>query len=119
MVVCIARRQGIINTTQLGLEMKVSSKYLRKLAGPLEKHGILRSEQGLHGGYTLNRPAAEISLKMIFDAFEESIIFSECLHDKPCEMYDGCLVKPIWEQLDHAINDRIDHTTVGDILGNH
>lgn len=116
MVVQIARHQGTVNTTLLGEEMHVSAKYLRKLAGPLEKHGILRSEQGLYGGYALNRPAAEIRLAMIFDAFAEPITLCEGFNGAHCALRHGCLVRPTWERLDRTIRDTLVSTTIGDIL---
>jgi len=50
MLVILAERGTLINTCELGETMLVSPKYLRKLAGPLEKHNLIRSIQGIYGG---------------------------------------------------------------------
>ncbi len=46
MMVILAEAGGLINTSELGKKMLVSPKYLRKLAGPLEKHQLIKSVQG-------------------------------------------------------------------------
>jgi Rrf2 family cysteine metabolism transcriptional repressor len=67
MVIAIAQANKLVNTTELGSGMHVSSKYLRKLAGPLEKSGLIKSTQGIYGGYELNKRPEEINIGMILD----------------------------------------------------
>lgn len=116
MVVAIAKSQRVINTNDLGKEMMVSPKYLRKLAGPLEKSGIIKSVQGIHGGYALNRDADAINLKMILEAFGEKITLTDCLDDKNCRLIDSCLTRRVWQNLETAIRQNFSSITVGDIL---
>jgi Rrf2 family protein len=116
MVAMIAARGEVINTTELGKAMQVSSKYLRKLAGPLEKAGILKSEQGVYGGYLLNKPPPEIPLKMIWDAFNEKLTLVDCVSSKICPMNEECLTRPIWERLDRVIEREFMNITIAEIL---
>ena len=55
MLVILAQNEEVVNTEILGEKMVVSPKYLRKLAGPIEKAGLIHSIQGKYGGYKLNR----------------------------------------------------------------
>ena len=78
------------STADLGEAMKVSPKYLRKLAGPLEKAGLIGSVQGIYGGYRLQRPPHEISILMLFAAFDEKsrdrrVVFAEWVTQRPRE----------------------------------
>ncbi len=66
--------------------MHVSPKYLRKLAGPLEKAGLIKSVQGIYGGYALNKKPEEITLQMLMDAFNERVSLADCLLGKKCEL---------------------------------
>ena len=116
MVVTIAYAQGIVNTTELGKMMNVSPKYLRKLAGPLEKAGILKSEQGVYGGYLLNKPPLEITLKTIWEAYDEQMTLVNCVSKKNCPMNGKCLTKPIWERLDQLIETGFMRITIAEIL---
>lgn len=115
MVVTIAQKNQVINTTLLGDIMKVSPKYLRKLAGPLEKANIIRSVQGIYGGYTLHKKPQEIRLGMIAEALGETFSLSSCLK-KSCPLMDECLTRPIWESLWNILQENFLQISLEDIL---
>jgi Rrf2 family protein len=115
MVAEVARRQTLVNTAELGASMQVSPKYLRKLAGPLEKAGILQSEQGIYGGYRLNRAAATISLADIFAAFGESLNLVDC-EENACPLQEGCPARPVWRGMSTILRERFSTTTVAGML---
>ena len=116
MLVLLSEQKKIINTTEIGREMEVSPKYLRKLAGPLEKKKLINSIQGIHGGYILKKNPRQISLKMIFDAFEEDITFSKCLKIKKCELFDECKVRHLWKYLEKKLEKEFLNISIYDIL---
>ena len=98
--------------------MRVSPKYLRKLAGPLEKAGLIKSVQGIYGGYELNKKPEEITLRMLLDAFNERVSLADCLLGKKCELKDTCLAKQVWEMLEKTIEKRFLPISLRDILQN-
>ena len=116
MLVQLARTQDVVNTAELGKQMEVSPKYLRKLAGPLEKSGLIRSVQGIHGGYILNQRASEISIQNIFTAFDENIELSSCMKMVDCSLFEDCSVRPVWEYLQGMIEREFLNITVDQIL---
>lgn len=58
----IAERQGI------------SQKYLEQILTHLKQAGLIRSQKGLRGGYTLTRPADSIRLAEVLNALDKSIL---------------------------------------------
>ncbi len=118
MLIAIAQCNQLVNTTELGNSMHVSPKYLRKLAGPLEKAGLIKSVQGIYGGYALNRKPEEITLQMLMDAFNERLSLTDCLLGKKCELNDSCLAKQVWEMLDKTIQKNFLPVSLRDILQN-
>ena len=116
MLINLAQKEEVLNTIELGEEMGVSPKYLRKLAGPLEKSGLIKGIQGVHGGYLINRDPADISLRMIFDAFGEDTSLSKCLTVKKCPLYDDCLVRPLWTYLENIFEREFETIYLKDIL---
>jgi len=119
MLVILAERGTLINTGELGETMMVSPKYLRKLAGPLEKSNLIRSVQGIYGGYKLGRPAGEIFLTDIFGAFKESLNISSCTGDKSCPLNAECLTRPVWQHLENIIQKEFYRLSIQDILEKH
>ncbi|HEX7502784.1 MAG TPA: Rrf2 family transcriptional regulator [Acidobacteriota bacterium] len=118
MLIAIAQAEKLVNTTWLGNSMRVSPKYLRKLAGPLEKAGLIKSVQGIYGGYELNKKPEEITLRMLLDAFNERVSLADCLLGKKCELKDSCLARQVWEMLEKTIEKRFLPISLRDILEN-
>ncbi len=118
MVIAIAQAQKLVNTTELGKSMRVSPKYLRKLAGPLEKAGLIKSVQGIYGGYELNQSPEEISIRKILDAFHESFSWTDCVLGKKCELSDSCQAKQVWTMLEKTLQAHFLPISIRDILNN-
>jgi Rrf2 family protein len=118
MVIAIAQANKLVNTTELGSGMSVSPKYLRKLAGPLEKAGLIKSVQGIYGGYVLNKDTGEINIRMIFDAYHEQLSWTDCVLGKKCDLRDSCQAKQVWEMLEKTLQMHFLPITIRDILNN-
>src|SRR5579864_7024773 len=77
------------------------------LRGLLDHH-LVTSHRGMKGGYTLARPAREISIAQIIGAFEGPIGFTEC-NTTPgcCDLEPSCTVRynsgVIGKALQHAL----------------
>ena len=53
--------------------------YLEHLVQRLRKQGLVESRRGAHGGYTLSRPASEITMAEIVEALEGNLAPIECI----------------------------------------
>src|SRR5258705_9673675 len=53
--------------------------YLEHLVQRLRRQGLVESRRGAHGGYTLSRPAAEITMAEIVEALEGNLAPIECI----------------------------------------
>lgn len=56
--------------SQLAAAGKMPERFLLQILRNLVTHGILRSTRGVDGGYTLTRPAEEVSLLELIEAIE-------------------------------------------------
>lgn len=118
MLVLLGAKQAVVNTGDLGDQMKVSPKYLRKLAGPMEKGGLIQSVQGIYGGYRLNKAPEDIAISDLFNAFDETIGITGCLGGESCPLNEECLTRPVWMHLENVIQNEFYKITVKDILEN-
>jgi Rrf2 family protein len=118
MLLALAEAKGVMNTAELGKKMLVSPKYLRKLAGPLEKHQLITSVQGIYGGYALHKKPEDITISSIFESFDEKINLSDCFSDETCPLNENCLARPLWEHLEKVIKDEFYTITLREILDN-
>ena len=86
-----------LSATELASETGVPLPTTQKLMGQLAASGLLISVRGAGGGFTLARPAAEISLADIVEAVEGPIAMTVCSgHEgvSDCALDAHCRVKP-------------------------
>ena len=118
MLVLLAEAKKVMNTAELGKKMLVSPKYLRKLAGPLERYHLIKSVQGIYGGYVLNQKPEEISLSKIFEAFDENVNITGCSSQEGCPLNEDCLTRPIWSHLEKLITNEFETITIHSVVTN-
>jgi Rrf2 family nitric oxide-sensitive transcriptional repressor len=92
-----------------------------KIVGRLRHAGLVEAVRGRNGGYTLTRPAGEISLGTVVSAFEAEVFSSDFCHtmspgDRPCVKSTGCGLKPVWRDLQSVIGNFLEGITVADIV---
>lgn len=118
MLVLLAEEKKVVNTAALGKKMLVSPKYLRKLAGPLERHQLIKSVQGIYGGYVLNKKPEEVTIAAVFEAFEENISLTGCLGEVSCPLNEECLTRPVWQHLEKLIQKEFYNISIKEIQEN-
>ena len=88
-----------------GLPLPMVSKVLKVLA----KAGLLVSQRGARGGYTLARPPEAISAAEIIDALEGPIAITECSSGLPsaCVHEGHCAVSNHWHRINSAVREAL------------
>lgn len=106
---CIAQRQDI------------SVSYLEQLMAKLKKAGLVRSVRGVNGGYSIARPADEISVGDVLRALEGDLVPVECAgidNDSStyCSSSSQCVSKIVWKRINDSINDTVDSIYIGELV---
>lgn len=96
---------------------EISEKYLWHLIPPLKNAGLITSMRGAHGGYSLARPPAQITLKEILLAVEGPIFFVTCVDDSAaCKRSGMCGTRDIWTELSEKFLQILESVTLEDIV---
>ena len=84
----------------------------------LNKAGYVSSSRGFQGGYRLTKPLDEYVIGDILRLTEGSLAPVECLAnaENPCPKQQKCATIMLWEKVDKAIRDVVDHVTLQDLL---
>jgi Rrf2 family protein len=77
---------------------------LAKVLQRLVQKGVLKSQQGIHGGYVLARSADTMTVAEIVEAIDGPLMLTVCgTTDERCEQFSKCNIRdPL-----HRIRDRI------------
>jgi len=104
----IASRQGI------------SLKYLDHILSNLRKAGLIKNVRGKGGGYSLTRPAAQITLCDIIEAVEGTLAPVECA-DNPdyCKKTSTCSAHDVWVKVRESIEDVLRNTSLQSLTESH
>jgi len=113
-----AQSQGIpISADQLAQRQNLPRKFLEAILGELRRAGIVVSQRGAGGGYTLSRPAVRISLGDIFRAVDGPL--AEVRGLRPHETsYDGVAehLPVVWVAVRASLRRVLDGTSLEQLL---
>ena len=74
--------RGYISLKEVADRQSVSKKYLEQIVPVLNIAGLLKTNRGYRGGYTLARPASEITVADVLEATEGSLMPVPCLDNE-------------------------------------
>ena len=89
-------------------------QFLEQVFASLRRAGIVRSRRGASGGYSLGRPAADISVLDVVAALDGVPSPADCTQGL-CERVDGCGASSVWIEAQQALQSVLDGTTIGDL----
>lgn len=97
-----------------GVSLRFALKILRNLVGC----GIARSFKGTQGGYELNRPPAEITLRELLSAVQGEYVFSRCLGGADCTKPNntGCKVQRVFREISDMVKQKLDSVTIAELM---
>ena len=95
-----------LSTKTIQNEMLIPPALMMRIVAQLAKTEFLNTFPGRDGGLMLSRPASQISLKDIVEAFEGPILLSQCLQVKgegDCPFQSNCPVRTKWGRVQVAM----------------
>jgi Rrf2 family protein len=95
-----------LSTPIIQREMLIPPALMPRIVAELAKAGLIETFPGRDGGLSLARPAAEISLRDVVEAFEGPVLLSQCLQvheESDCPFQMNCPVRPKWGRVQAAM----------------
>jgi FeS assembly SUF system regulator len=105
-----------LNARELASCAKLPVPVVSKLLKSLTRAGLLASHRGAKGGYSLSRPAKQISVVEMITALEGPVGITECtIHPGTCAQEPTCTVRDPWQQINGAITAALECVTLADL----
>ncbi len=92
---------------------EIPRDFLAKILKDLTRAQILRSYQGVRGGYRLARDAGKINMLEVIEAMDGPIGVSQAMRDKT----DYAGMYPFWNQLQNEVTKSLSSKTMNDFGG--
>jgi FeS assembly SUF system regulator len=107
------------SAAEIASEARLPLPTVSKLLRILAKEGLLISHRGAKGGYSLARPAEQISVAGIIGAIEGPVALTLCTtgeHTGDCELELCCPVRGHWQKINRAVRNALEDVTLADIV---
>jgi FeS assembly SUF system regulator len=104
------------NARNLAAKADLPAPVVSKVLKSLARAGLLESQRGSKGGYTLARCADEISVPEMITALEGPISLTECtVHPGACSQESSCDVREPWQRINSAVHSALAKISLADL----
>jgi Rrf2 family protein len=111
---------GPVTGRELAAIERLPADYVEQILLRLRRAGVIKSTRGARGGYTLARPASEISIRDVIQASELETFDLHCLshpvEEDRCSASHSCSIRPVWVMLQRRIDDVLESVHLSDLL---
>ena len=122
-LMCHARRPAgsVVMVDEVSREEHIPKSFGAKIFQSLVKAGLIKSNRGTGGGFTLLKQATDITVLEVIEAIEGKIAFQRCLgEDEPkCEHFGGCALCGLFEEAQDRVKEVFSRTTLADLMKTH
>jgi Rrf2 family protein len=104
-----------VTILSLSEKLKISKIYLEQVFALLRRSGLVNSAKGAQGGYTLSRPARNITAFDVLSATETSLLekAEETVAD---ENIEKTLKDTVFDPLDNSLKETLSRITLEDMV---
>jgi Rrf2 family protein len=98
----------VVSANEISDSMSISRSFLAKILQRLSKSRIVRSTQGIAGGFELVNKPGKINILEVIEAIQGPTAVNVCAVDEHnCDKSDTCPVHPVWVELRENIEKRL------------
>ncbi len=120
---CHLARAGATQVTsarEIADEHKVPLPLLMNILKELNQAEIIKSVRGAKGGYTLAKPAHELSLASLVEALEGPVKFVRCAEPRPdgehhCDIECSCIVRRPLMKIHERMKEFLTNVTLAEL----
>jgi FeS assembly SUF system regulator len=121
LMVHMAREDGGRQMTarELSESTNVPLPTVSKLLKLLTQSGLLKSQRGVTGGYSLARQPESITIVNMIEALEGPMVLTDCVNDEECvcDLKTACGLSDNWGQINQKILSSLDNFTLKQMAG--
>jgi len=113
-----------VHIQEIAERQNISVKFLEQILLALKRAGYVQSRKGPGGGYSLAKPARNITLGAVVRTMDGPIAPISCVSatgymECGCPEPETCGLRSVWQQARDALAAVLDKTTFADIVERH
>lgn len=115
----LATAPSPISAHDLALSEHLPADFLEKILQKLKKAGVVISKKGVEGGYSLARPACEITAWDVLSVLDTPLHRMSPATPRgilPCSIPSHCQTNEIWRTLEEKIKHTLSNITLDSLV---
>lgn len=117
-LLALALRGGPVSVRDIAALTGLPQAYLEQIMLGMKAAGLVEAKRGVQGGYSLARPASQITLRQIVEAAEGNVAPLGCAAEEPdrsCVEEGQCALQLVWIRVRGAVSDILDSVTLQEV----
>ena len=103
--------------SEISESQQVPEKFLAKIFQNLSKSGLIKSHRGVKGGFSMNRPPEDVTVKEVLESIQGPYFIAKCLADETsCTKTDACSVRSLLQKTQDRILEVFEGHTIADLI---
>ena len=104
-----------VSLRKIQAQQDVPGHFLSKIMRRLVRAGLVCSHPGARGGFTLARPATEVSVKEVYECLEGPLLLMECVDggEEACRYYPVCGQAAVWREAQEILSSYLATVSIG------
>jgi FeS assembly SUF system regulator len=118
LMACLAEQpaESQLSSREIAERTQLPLPAVSKILKALTRKGLLHSQRGPRGGYSLARRPDHINVVDMITALEGPIGLTECtLHPGQCLQEASCHVRKPWQQINHVVRSALARVTLAEL----
>jgi FeS assembly SUF system regulator len=110
-----AEPERLFNAPELAAEAQLPLPTVSKILKLLARDHVLASHRGVKGGYSLARPAEELTIAEVITCLDGPIAMTECVDDEApgvCQQEGHCPTQANWQVINQAVRRALEGITL-------
>ena len=109
--------EQVHNARDITVHTQIAQPTVSKILKMLASSGLLISQRGVNGGYSLARSAEKITVAEIITAMEGKPGLTECSHsDTHCVLEPSCAIRGNWRTISDLIYSALENITLQEMV---
>jgi len=107
----------IVSLSEVARAEDIPEKFLAKIFQNLARFGLIRSHRGARGGFSLARPANQITVKELLETIQGPISLAKCLNEmEECDREDICKLGKLLKKAQDYTMKILTQNTLADLV---
>jgi Rrf2 family protein len=110
---------GVMSISEIARHGDMPVKFLEQILLILRKGGFVKSKRGINGGFSLAKPAKDITVGQVIRFIEGPIEPISCVEEgryKGCKDVAKCIFRDVWKEVAQATSSIVDDLTFADLM---